>query len=319
MDTPGFALAPVAKTPLLARMLRALLKRSVRGSSRLTFALARRVVSLQHVPVAVGTTVIHVDLRDDRGHVLLQRSPWPEPPFEPDEQAIMSQVVRPGDVVFDIGGHVGVHTAHLSQLVRPDGIVHVFEPNPRLHDILAHTAALCGNVTLHRFGLSDHEGRVPLFVPAGDESTASLRDWTQGRLGAVERTGCEVRRLDSLIADGAVEPPTFIKCDVEGAERLVFEGARSTLERRDAPLLMYEADARSARAFGHSMSSATEWLAVLKDAAYEFFHVQPRGTLVPIAPTLTAEHEHFNLLAVPAARAPRVVDYLASHSRNPSG
>jgi hypothetical protein len=122
----------------------------------------------------------------------------------------------------------------------------------------------------------------------------------------VERTTCGVRRLDSLIAEGAVQLPAFVKCDVEGAERRVFEGARSILDRADAPLVMYEANARSARAFGESMSSATEWLAALGSAAYEFFHVQPHGTLVPISSALTAEHDHFNLLAVPAAHAERL-------------
>lgn len=303
---PHTPAAPVVRMPWVARVLRMLLRRSFRGSTRLTFALARRLSALHHVPIVIGSTVIHVDLRDDRGHVLLQRSPWAEPPFEQDEQAVMRQVVRAGDVVFDIGGHVGVHSAHLSRLVGPAGIVHVFEPNPRQHDILAHTAALCGNVTLHRFGLSDREGQALLFVPAGDAATASLSDWTEGRLGAVEHTTCDVRRLDSLIAEGAVRLPAFVKCDVEGAERLVFEGARSVLDRADAPLVMYEANARSARAFGQSMSSATEWLATLSPAAYQFFHVQPHGTLVPISPALTAEHDHFNLLAVPDARAWRL-------------
>ena len=73
--------APVATMPVVARVLRAFLRRSVRGSTRLTFALARHMPSLQHVPIVIGSTVIYVDLRDDRGHVLLQRSPWPEPPF----------------------------------------------------------------------------------------------------------------------------------------------------------------------------------------------------------------------------------------------
>ena len=72
-------------------------------------------------------------------------------------------------------------------------------------------------------------------MPAGDAATASLSDWTDGRLGAVEHTTCEVRRLDALIAQGVVPFPAFVKCDVEGAERLVFEGARQTLDRSDAP------------------------------------------------------------------------------------
>ena len=131
---------PSVQMPVLACALRAYLRSRVRGSSRLTFALARYVPSLHHVPIAIGATVIHVDLREGLGHLLLKRAPWPGPPWEQDEQAIMRQVVRPGDVVFDIGGHIGVHTAHLSELVRPDGAVHVFEPNPGRYGVLARTS-----------------------------------------------------------------------------------------------------------------------------------------------------------------------------------
>jgi FkbM family methyltransferase len=239
--------------------------------------------------------------------MLLQRSPWPGPPWERDEQDVMRQLVAPGDTVFDVGGHLGLHTAHLSQLVGPSGVVHVFEPNPRRHLQLAWTAASCGNVTLHRFGLSDCDGRVALFVPPPlDDSMASLEDWTEGRVGAVDRVACDVRRLDPMLAAGELPQPNFVKCDVEGAERRVFEGARSIFDRADAPIVLFEANARSAKAFGESMSSAAEWLAGVGAPAYRFFHVQPHGTLVPIAPTLSDEHDHFNLVAVPANRADRL-------------
>jgi len=288
--------------PLLARALRAYLRSELRGSTRLTSTLARRVGSLHHVPVVFGSTVVYIDLRDPLGQFFLQGSPWSTSPLEPDEQAIMRRVVRSGDVVFDIGAYIGLHTAHLAHLVGGNGVVHVFEPNPRRHELLAHTAAAYGNVTLHRFGLSDRGGGVELFVPVSDEATSSLCDWTEGEYGAVERISCEVKPLDSLLAPGLLPRPDFIKCDVEGAERRVFEGARLLLDRADAPVVMYEANARSARAFSESMSAATEWLAALAQPGYSFFHVQPRGTLVPVPPTLTAAHDHFNLLAVPAAR-----------------
>jgi hypothetical protein len=120
------------------------------------------------------------------------------------------------------------------------------------------------------------------------------------------RVDCEVRRLDRMVANGELPQPDFVKCDIEGAEGRVFEGARSIVERADAPIVLFEANARSAQAFGESMSSAAEWLAALTAPAYRFFHVQPHGTLVPIAPTLTDEHDHFNLVAVPANRTDRL-------------
>lgn len=294
--------------PLVARVLRAYMRSGWRGSTRLTLTLARHFASLQHVPVTVGTTVLHVDLRDDQGHDLLKGSPWPSAPWEEDEQAVMRQVVRAGDVALDVGGHIGLHTVLLAQLVEAGGAVHVFEPNPRRHDALAHTAASASTVTLHAFGLSDRDGPVTLFVPREDESMASLADWTEGRVGAIDAIRCQVRRLDAVLAANGIRQPDFIKCDVEGAERRVFEGARATLDRVDAPVILYEANARSAAAFHQSVASATQWLAALSQPRYRFFHVQPRGALVPVPPELHTRDDNFNLLAVPESRSHRLTD-----------
>ena len=283
----------------------------------MTCALARRLPSLHHVPVVVGTTVIHLDLRDDNSHLLLKGSPWPRAPWEHDEQTVMRHIVRPGDVTFDVGAHFGLHTVLLAQLVQPAGTVHVFEPNPHRHDALEYVAAASrGTITLHRFGLSDRNGEATLFSPESDESMSSLSDWTEGRVGTVASLRCEVRRLDDVIASEGLPHPDFIKIDVEGAERRVFEGARATLDRVDAPCILYEANTHCARGFGDSISAATEWLAALTAPAYRFFEVQPGGTLGPVLPPLPSSVIAANLVAVPASRMDRLA---ARDARPPFG
>jgi hypothetical protein len=117
---------------------------------------------------------------------------------------------------------------------------------------------------------------------------------------------CEFRRLDDLVAAERLPRPDFIKCDVEGAERRVFEGARTTLDRLDAPCILYEANTLCARGFGDSVSAATEWLSTLRHPGYRFFHVQPGATLVPVPPQLHTRDASFNLVAVPASRIERL-------------
>jgi FkbM family methyltransferase len=297
----GATLSPIA------RALRAYLRSGLRGGTRLAFTLGRWLPSLHHVPVVIGTTVVHVDLRDDTSHGLLKGSPWPDAPWEEDEQGVMRHVLRPGDVAFDVGAHFGLHTVLLAQLVRPDGSVHVFEPNPRRHEALAYVASVSGaTITLHRFGLSDHNGDATLFIPHGDESMSSMSDWTEGRVGAIEPVRCEFHRLDDVMTAEGLPRPDFIKCDVEGAERRVFEGARAILDRVDAPCVLYEANTLCARGFGDTVSAATEWLSALSQPAYRFFHVQPGATLVPVPPQLHTRDLAFNLLAVPASRVERL-------------
>src|SRR5216684_2383008 len=199
----------------LPKLVRWYLKSGMRGSTRCTFALARRLQTLQAVPITINQRQrLWIDLRDGLSHLLLAGSPWATVPWEIDEQAVMRRLVRRGDIVFDIGAHIGLHTVLLSELTGPTGVVHAFEPNAGKLMALAVTVSALRNATLHAFALGERPGRATLFVPE-DESMASLADWTDGRVGPVGSATCEVKRLDDLIASRELPLPDFIKCDVE--------------------------------------------------------------------------------------------------------
>lgn len=294
-----------ARPRLLPRLLGLALRSRLRGSTRATFLLARRLGSLQAVPITVnGNQTVFVDLRDGLSHTLLAGSPWPGVPWERDEQEMMRRLVRPGDTVLDIGAHIGLHLVLLAELAGPRGRVHAFEPNPRKNRPLAATVEGLPNAVLHPFGLAERASSATLFIPE-DQSMASLSDWTEGRVGAVGTSGCEVKRLDDLVASGEIDRPAFIKCDVEGGEHGVLTGARATLDRREAPIILYEANLRSARAFGLPISAATDLLRSLPAPRYSIFHVQPGAQLVPLA-AFDPACDHFNLVAVPESRRDRL-------------
>src|SRR6476469_11240640 len=112
---------------LLPRFVQRYLKSGMRGSTRLTFALAKRFKTLQGVPIEINGQRLWIDLRDGLSHLLLAGSPWPGVPWEVNEQLVMRRLVRPGDVVLDVGAHIGLHTVLLSALAGPHGAVHAFE------------------------------------------------------------------------------------------------------------------------------------------------------------------------------------------------
>ena len=303
-NSPELAAPELDDLKLLAKLLRLYVRSRARGSTRCAFALAHRIKALQAVPITVnGGQRIYVDLRDGLSHALLAGSPWESIPWEIDEQTVMRRLVRPGDVVLDIGAHIGLHTALLASLTAPTGAVHAFEANPGKLEALSLTARRLPATTVHPFGLSDRAGRATLFVP-NDQSMSSLSDWTEGRAGVVREVPCELKRLDDLVAAFVVPLPDFIKCDVEGGEVRVFMGAAHTLDRPDAPIILYEANARSARAAGCTLSTATDFLKRLPGPNYMIFHVLG-GQLIPIE-AFPADCDHYNLLAVPAASMDRL-------------
>lgn len=277
-----------------ATLVRFLLNSKLRGRTRFTLFLASLLKSLQSVPILLSDGgILYADLRVMAAQGLLS-GVVPEQ----DEQEVMRQAVKSGDVALDIGAHIGYHTLLLSQLVGSRGRVYAFEPNSQLLPALTRTLKGLENTSLFPLALSERSGTAVLYVPE-EPSTASLVDWTHGEAGKVHNRVCEQHRLDDLIEAGLILPPNFIKCDVEGAELLVFQGACKTLNRTDAPILLFEANEKAAREFGLTVASTIEFLASLEKPRYFFIEVQAGGSLVPVN---TIASTYANILAVPYSK-----------------
>jgi FkbM family methyltransferase len=290
--------------PALGRLLRLYLRSRLRGSTRLTYFLAERVRSLQQVPLEItGWSPVYVDLRMPSGHLMLMSAPYDGLWRELDEVNVMRRFVSAGDVVFDIGANIGLHSILLSKLVGPSGQLCAFEPNSELFPALKCTIAQLGNATLYPYALSNRSNESTLFVPP-DDSVASLVDWTVNHPtfaddGPAHAVTCIERPLDSLVSESTLPQPNFIKCDVEGAELKVFEGARQTLDRSDAPLILFEVNRRAMQAFNLSVSATMDFLASLAKPKYLFFAVGTAGTLTRLQKITT---DFVNVLAVPDSK-----------------
>jgi FkbM family methyltransferase len=300
--------------PLLARILRGYYRTKWRGATRTTLLLARYAKSLQNVPIQIGDgPAIYVDLRMLNSHFWLIGTPFDHSPLELDEQTVMRRFVRQGDTVFDIGANFGVHTALLAQLTGPRGRVFAFEPNPELLAGLALIVERLGNVTVSPYALSDEDTQAVFFIPS-DRTMSSLADWTslermpeqrqQAVIGKTSTITVQQQRIDDLARKGDLPVPDFIKCDVEGAELKVFRGGRETLDRVEAPVVLFEAGPESAHGFGFAMTDAADFLVGLQRPGYQLFEVQAGGTLRPIG-SAELKKQNQNVLAVPRSQHAR--------------
>jgi len=130
------------------------------------------------------------------------------------------QYIKAGDCVLDIGANIGVYSKLLSEWIGGSGLVHAFEPVAETFDYLSQNVRELGlnNVVCHHAAVSSANGLGRVIVPNGNFYRAKLSD-----------TGEEVTvvRLDDLFAGDV----SFIKCDVEGHEIGVIEGATKLIER----------------------------------------------------------------------------------------
>lgn len=171
-------------------------------------------------------------LKGDRvvGASLAQYGEYSEREFD-----LLRQLVRPGDMVAEVGANIGAHTVPLARLVGREGAVFAFEPQRIIFQILCANLVLNGlrNVLAHPVGLGRETG--VLRVPPVDYGAPG--DF--GGIALVDGPGepVQVMTLDQY----GLQRLRLLKIDAEGMEEQVLQGARGTIARL-RPLLYVEND-----------------------------------------------------------------------------
>lgn len=143
------------------------------------------------------------------------------------------RVLRPGQVFYDVGAHVGYYTLLAARLVGERGRVVAFEPVARNLALLRRHLRLNGlrNVEVRPVAVGSAPGAVGFAYDPREHST--------GRLAAtVGNLHVQVTTLDVTVEVDGAAVPDLIKIDVEGAEYDVLVGAQRLLERHRPQLLL---------------------------------------------------------------------------------
>lgn len=151
------------------------------------------------------------------------------------EVELFNQIVRPGDVVLDVGANIGAHTLPLARAVGKDGLVGAFEPQRILYQ------ALCGNIALNSL-TNVHTWLAAVGAAPGSLLVPPLDYEREDNFGGVRLGGgagkgepVDVITIDQL----GLEACRLIKIDVEEMEAEVLRGGVRTLETLK-PLLYVE-------------------------------------------------------------------------------
>jgi FkbM family methyltransferase len=159
---------------------------------------------------------------------------------------LLKRLIRPGDVVVDVGANWGFYAWQLVRLVGARGHVHAIEPNPAMAPSLNAIRGRRANLSVHLLGVSDTPGEAELHIPVvADSPISALGSLAVPRARAVlshQRVRVRLERLDTLLC-ATLPAVTFMKCDVEGHELAVLGGAEQML-RQARPALLIEIEQR---------------------------------------------------------------------------
>lgn len=163
-----------------------------------------------------------------------------------------SRFLHPGDVVFDVGAHEGVHTYLFADRVGPSGRVIAFEALPHLADRLREKfAAQQAFVTIHAVALSNARGPADFVFAQGLPGESGLKPRVFNDPAAANPTTIRVERgvLDDF--SRSLDRLDYVKMDIEGGELDCLDGA-SDVWRRLRPVLSVEYGAAAYEAYGRA-------------------------------------------------------------------
>ena len=156
-----------------------------------------------------GTQFIFRFFTNDRciiDEIFINKAYTPNPTFE----------IRSGDVVVDLGAHIGVFTVFAARHAR--GVkVYCYEPLPENFELLKANVRLNklgDRVKMFQLAVADKRSFSPLYI--GDTGLASLN------LQSGKHVVAKVIRLEDVAYNNNLDRIDFLKVDVEGAEYDIF-------------------------------------------------------------------------------------------------
>ena len=158
----------------------------------------------------------------------------------------LPQLLRRGDIAIDIGANLGYYTRPMADIVGAEGRVYAVEPVPVIFSVLERNVRGRGNVSLMNYALGEQDTTIEM----ANDSVAEAGYFGTGRnfvsegklSGGAIRFSAQMRRGSELF--GALEHVDFIKCDIEGYERVVIPELRPIIERHH-PTVLIETDGQT--------------------------------------------------------------------------
>lgn len=137
-------------------------------------------------------------------------------------------VLKPGDVVVDVGANIGAFTVKAALAVGDSGKVFAIEPELHNRQMLERNIHDNGlrNVQIVPMGAWSSKKELPLYI---SDTIGGHTFNEESRDNRKTQEMCQLDTLDSILAKLGITNVDFIKMDIEGAEIEAIKGAHDLL------------------------------------------------------------------------------------------
>lgn len=171
--------------------------------------------------------------------------------------AKVGRYIRPGAIVFDVGGFRGITSQWFSRVARE---VFVFEPMPESAESIRSALKVrdITNVSVHELALSDKVGTSDFHIYASRGHNSLGRVKTSSKY--VRSIQVPMTTLDEFAKAHRIDRIDFLKIDVEGFELEVLNGAKNLLAAKRIGAILFEANRPVLKSIGKTAMPIYELL-----------------------------------------------------------
>jgi FkbM family methyltransferase len=143
--------------------------------------------------------------------------------------------IREGDVVVDVGAHIGTFSLKAGRKVKSNGVVLAVEPEKDNYSLLTANKKINNleNIITIYGALSDHTGEASLYSREGHSGGFSIVEKHSSHYIRVP-----VFTLDNLASKFQLNRIDYLKIDAEGSELAALQGGKRILKDSDAKIVV---------------------------------------------------------------------------------
>lgn len=187
------------------------------------------------------------------------------------ETLFYKRVLKPGDVVIDIGANVGYMTAIFASIVGKNGYVHSFEPVPELYSKLIMLAKENKNYNIitNPCAVGDTCGIITInIIESANQGLSTVVPGLRKEEDIRKSIVVPVVKLDDYAKEQKLTKVSFVKIDVEGFEFPVLRGMKSIL-KQFKPTLLCEITPASYSLLGFNVDDIFNYMKRLNYKCYK--------------------------------------------------
>jgi len=199
-------------------------------------------------------------------------------PYVVEQTEFFKKNIKEGDIVLDLGAHIGYFTCLFAQLVGKSGKVFSFEPEPNNFKLLKKNVEVNGykHVTIEQKAVSDVKNMIKMYI-SNSPKDHRIYDTHDGK----ESIQIESVRLDEYFKDfdGKIN---VIKSNIQGADFAAFQGMKSIIEKSKSNMILaLEYNPAMIKEFGSGDSE--EFLDQLLDNNFKLHDLRWQEKIIPIS------------------------------------